>query len=109
MRGRGEGGRTAHQRTPPPPAVLLTVNQATSTSTTLHQTDSSGADLASANNGSSITVTLPSNGDGVYVKDYASILPASVNNGTVAYRYYPTKAACTADTNGTGGNAGGSG
>ena len=88
---------------------ILTANQATSTSTTLHQTDANGADLASANNGASITATLPSNGDGVYVKDYASILPASVNSGTVTFRYYATQAACSADTNGTGGNAGGSG
>src|SRR5213076_2499901 len=74
----------------------------------LHQTDANGADLASANNGASITATLPSNGDGVYVKDYASILPASVNSGTVTFRYYATQAACSADTNGTGGNACGS-
>src|SRR6185312_2778127 len=88
---------------------VLTVNQATSTSTTLHQTDSGGLDLASPNNASSITVTLQSNGDGVYVKDYASILPASVNSGTVSFRYYATQAACTADTTFTGGTSAGSG
>jgi len=88
---------------------ILTANQATSTSTTLHQTNSGGTDLASPNNGSSITVTLPSNGDGVYVKDYASILPASVNSGTATFRYYATQTACNADLNGTGGGDGGSG
>jgi hypothetical protein len=83
---------------------ILTANQATSTSTTLHQTDADGNDLASPNNGASITVPV-----GAYVKDFASILPASVNSGTVIFRYYATQAACSADTNGSGGSSGGSG
>src|SRR5438874_646947 len=88
---------------------VLTVNQATSTSTTLHQTDSSGADLASSNNGASITVTLPSNGDGVYVIYYSSIRPPTRSTLFPYTTLFRSQAACTADTNGTGGNAGGSG
>jgi hypothetical protein len=83
---------------------VLTVNQATSTSTTLHQTDVNGADLVPSNNASSITVPV-----GAYVTDYASILPASVNSGTVSFRYYGTQDACNADLTGSGGGDGGSG
>jgi hypothetical protein len=83
---------------------VLTANQATSTSTTLHQTDANGVDLASPNNAASITVPV-----GAYVKDYASIVPAGVNSGTVTFRYYATQAACSADSDGTGGSSGGSG
>src|SRR5438874_811854 len=52
---------------------------------------------------------MPSNGDGVYVKDYASILPACINSGTATFLYYATQTACNADTTGAGGNSGGSG
>jgi hypothetical protein len=83
---------------------ILTANQATSTATTLHETDSSGADITPAHNGSSITVAV-----GSYVTDYASVTPSSISSGTVTFRYYSSTADCTADTNGTGGSSGGSG
>ena len=84
---------------------ILTANQATSTLTTLHQTDSSGVDITpTANNGSSITVPV-----GAYVTDYASVTPSSISSGTVTFRYYENTADCTADTDGTGGASGGNG
>ena len=55
-----------------------------------------------------ITITLPSNGNGAYVTDYATVAPATAT-GTVAFRYYSTQAACTADTAFTGGTSAGSG
>ena len=65
--------------------------------TTLHQTDVNGDDVG-PNNGSSITVNLPSDGSGVYVKDVAASSDSGAT-GTVAFKYYPSLADCTADTN----------
>jgi hypothetical protein len=86
---------------------VLTLNQNTSTATTLHQTDSGGTDVVPSNNASKITVPV-----GSYVTDYASITPSSVSSGTVIFRYYTGSTAladCQADTDGTGGSSGGSG
>lgn len=82
---------------------ILTVNQNTSTSTTLHQTDSSGVDITpTANNGDPITVPINS-----YVVDYASVTPSSAT-GSVTFKLYTTSSACSADTTGASGtNQGG--
>jgi hypothetical protein len=66
--------------------------------TELHQTDAAGADLGTANNGASITVNLPADGTGAYVKDVATASDAGAS-GTIAFKYYPSLADCTADTN----------
>jgi hypothetical protein len=77
--------------------------------TTLHQTDVNGADITpTANNGTTITVDLPANGSGVYVKDFATASDSGAT-GTVAFRYYTSLTACQADTTGTGGTAAGGG
>jgi hypothetical protein len=84
---------------------ILTLKQNTSTSTLLHETDSSGADVTpTANNGLSINVKV-----GAYVKDVATVLPSAAV-GSVSFRIYggATAAAdCAADTAGTGGVDGG--
>jgi uncharacterized repeat protein (TIGR01451 family) len=79
---------------------VLTVNQATSTSTTLHQTDANGVDVSPANNGDPISVVV-----GGYVTDYASVTPASAS-GSVAFKYYGSAADCNADTSGTAAGGG---
>jgi hypothetical protein len=80
---------------------VLTVKQNTSTSTTLHQTDSSGVDITpNANNGDPITVPINS-----YVVDYATVTPSAAA-GSVAFRLYSGSTAstdCSGDTTGTGG------
>lgn len=82
---------------------VLTLRQNTSTTTVLHQTNASGADITpTANNGTSITVPV-----GSYVTDVATVAPSSAT-GTVEFRYYATEAACTADTTFTGGTSAGS-
>lgn len=73
--------------------------------TTLHQTDVNGTDVNPPINGSSITVNLPSGGSGVYVKDVASSSDGSAS-GTMAFKYYPSLADCTADTNGVSAGSG---
>src|SRR5262249_25569925 len=55
-----------------------------------------------------ITVTLPTNGSGTYVTDYATVAPPG-STGTVAFRFYSSQAACNADTTFTGGTSAGSG
>lgn len=67
--------------------------------TELHQVTAAGADLGTPNNGASITVDLPADGSGAYVKDIASTSDTSAT-GTVSFKYYPSSADCTADTNG---------
>jgi hypothetical protein len=79
---------------------ILTVNQPTSVSTTLHETDSGGTDVVPANNGVTITIHV-----GSYVTDYASVTPSSAT-GTVAFKYYNSAADCNADTNGTSAGGG---
>lgn len=77
---------------------VLTVNQDTSASTTLHQTDSTGTDITpTANNDASITVPINS-----YVVDYASVTPSSAT-GSVDFRYYSSSTACSGDTTGSSG------
>jgi hypothetical protein len=76
--------------------------QATSTVTTLHETDSSGVDVSPANNGDPISVDA-----GAYVTDVASLTPSD-SSGSVTFRYYASSTACTGDTNGTGGTGAGS-
>ena len=82
---------------------VLTVNQNTAASTLLHQTDSSGADLTTANNAEPLTVPVNS-----YVVDYATVTPSAAT-GSVTFKLYTASgtttasAACTADTAGAGG------
>jgi hypothetical protein len=73
--------------------------------TELHQTTAAGADIATANNGASITVDLPADGTGAYVKDIATSSDPGAS-GSVAFKYYPSLADCTADTNGTAAGSG---
>src|SRR6185436_14407148 len=61
---------------------VLNVRQPTSTTTTLHETDSAGVDVVPANNGDPISVNA-----GGYVTDYASVLPVSAA-GSVAFKWY---------------------
>ena len=79
---------------------VLTVNQATSTSTTLHQTDANGADLDPANNGDPISIVA-----GGHVTDYASVTPSSAT-GSVAFKWYATQSDCGEDTSGTAAGGG---
>ena len=79
---------------------VLNVRQPTSTSTTLHETNSIGMDVFPDNNGTSITV-LP----GAYVTDYASVTPSGAT-GSVAFKYYSGADECTNDTNGTAAGGG---
>jgi hypothetical protein len=81
---------------------VLTVRQDTTTSTVLHQrTNSTGdTDVNPANNGGSIAVPV-----GAWVNDVASVLPSAAT-GTVSFKYYPSVADCTADTNGTAAGSG---
>jgi hypothetical protein len=80
---------------------VLTLDQNTTTATTLHQTDSSGVDVTpTANNGDPITVPINS-----YVVDYGMVTPSS-STGAVAFRLYSGSTAstdCSSDTTGTGG------
>jgi hypothetical protein len=76
--------------------------QATSTATTLHETNSAGVDVSPANNGDPISVDA-----GAYVTDVATMTPSD-STGNVTFRYYSTSTACTGDTNGTGGTGAGS-
>jgi uncharacterized repeat protein (TIGR01451 family) len=92
-------------------AAILPIG--TQTQTALHETDSSGADVVPANNQdpatqTGITVTLPVGGAGTHVTDYATVAPPG-STGTVAFRYYASLSACTADTNFNGGTSAGSG
>jgi hypothetical protein len=82
---------------------VLTVNQVTSVSTTLHETTSAGADLNPTHNGTSITINA-----GGYVVDYATVSPSTAT-GSVAFRYYANATACNADTTGSGGTSAGGG
>ena len=77
-------------------------------STTLHQTTAAGADLSPANNGTTLTLTMPADGTGVYVKDYATASDPFAT-GTVTFRYYTSEASCLADLTGAGGTTAGSG
>jgi uncharacterized repeat protein (TIGR01451 family) len=91
-------------------AILPTGTQ---TQTALHETDANGVDVNPANNedpvtSTGISVTLPTNGSGTYVTDYATVAPSN-STGTVAFRYYSSQAVCTADTAFTGGTSAGSG
>src|SRR5207248_3877561 len=61
---------------------ILTANQATSTSTTLHETDSSGVDVSPMNNEEPITIS-----PGAYVTHYASVTPSSVPSAALPFRY----------------------
>ena len=82
---------------------MLNVRQPTSTSTTLHETNSSGIDVSPVNNGDPISINA-----GGYVTDYASVTPSGAT-GSVVFKYYSSSTACTADTDGTGGSSGGGG
>ena len=77
----------------------------TSVTTSLHETDSLGADLIPPNNGAKITVDT-----GSFVVDYATVTPADAT-GTVAFRYYASLEACNGDTDfaGSDGTDAGSG
>jgi len=92
-------------------AAILPIG--TQTQTALHETNSVGVDVNPANNQdpatqTGITVTLPTNGSGTYVTDYATVAPPG-STGTVAFRFYSSQAACNADTTFTGGTSAGSG
>jgi hypothetical protein len=80
----------------------VTVRSDTTTSTVLHQrTNSTGdTDVNPPNNGASITVKT-----GAWVNDVASVLPSAAT-GTVSFKYYPSLADCTADTNATAAGSG---
>src|SRR5207248_6465 len=82
---------------------VLNVRQPTSTSTTLHETNSSGIDVSPVNNGDPISINA-----GGHVTDYASVTPSGAT-GSVVFKYYSSSTACTADTDGTGGSSGGGG
>jgi hypothetical protein len=69
-----------------------TISTCTTTTTTLHETNSTGADVTPANNGTSITVTAPT-----YVKDVASVSPNTAS-GTMAFKYYTTSDCSDAGT-----------
>ena len=73
--------------------------------TVLHETNSSGVDVNPANNGATITINLPADGTGVYVKDVASVDNAAAT-GTVSFTYYPSLADCQAGTNGVSAGSG---
>jgi hypothetical protein len=89
---------------------ILTVQQNTTTATTLHQvTDIGGAtDVNPSNNGDPITVPI-----NAFVKDVAQVTPGtSATTGSVAFRLYSGATAqtdCGNDTAGTGGADEGSG
>jgi hypothetical protein len=74
--------------------------QATSVVTTLHETSSAGVDVSPANNGDPISITA-----GGYVTDYASVTPSD-STGSVAFKYYSSSTACSADTGGTAAGGG---
>ena len=86
----------------------MSISTCTSTTTLLHETNSSGADVSPANNHLEITVA-----PGSYVTDVATVTDGATGN--VDFRYYHGAtaalglAACTADTTGTGGTEVGSG
>jgi hypothetical protein len=73
---------------------------ATSTATTLHETTSAGVDVSPANNGDPISINA-----GGYVTDYASVTPSD-STGSVAFKYYSSATACSADTGGTAAGGG---
>jgi hypothetical protein len=75
----------------------VTLSTCTSTTTLLHQTDSTGADFDPAITGSELTVT-----PGAYVKDVATVTGTGAT-GSVDFRLYASSTACIADTTGTGG------
>jgi hypothetical protein len=83
--------------------------QSTGVTTSLTETDSSGAAVTGGATGANISV-IP----GAYAKDTATVLPSD-STGSVAFRYYfastvaAARTACTADTSFTGGTAAGSG
>ncbi len=81
---------------------ILTVRQNSGTTTFLHErTDSTGdTDVTPSNNGASITVLT-----GAYVNDVATVTPSGAT-GTVAFKYYPSLADCTADENGVAAGSG---
>lgn len=75
--------------------------QGTTIQTALHQTNSSGDDTGNTQDPltqTGITVTMPSNGEGVYVQDYATVAPSG-STGTVDFRYYSSSSACALATN----------
>lgn len=87
---------------------VLTVNQNTTTATSLHEvTDSGGlTDVTPSNNGDPIIVSV-----GAWVKDVATVTPNSAT-GSVTFKLYSgttASADCTADTTGAGGVAHGTG
>jgi hypothetical protein len=86
--------------------------QGTTIQTALHQTDINGNDVGNNQDPltqTGITVNLPSNGDGVYVQDYATVAPSG-STGTVDFRYYSSLTDCQAATNTSeGGNDAGTG
>jgi hypothetical protein len=73
--------------------------------TTLHETNSTGVDVTPANNGTSITINLPSDGSGTYVTDVANSSDSSAT-GTVAFKFYGNSTDCNADTSGTAAGGG---
>jgi hypothetical protein len=75
----------------------VTLSTCTSTTTLLHQTDSTGADFNPAITGLELTVS-----PGAYVKDVATVTGTGAT-GSVDFRLYASSAACIADTTGTGG------
>jgi hypothetical protein len=81
---------------------VLTVRQPTSITTTLHETDASGADVVPAHNGTTLTINA-----GGHVVDYANLTPSGAT-GTVVFRYFTTSAACGTGT-ATDGTSAGSG
>src|SRR5439155_120477 len=79
---------------------VLNVRQPTSTSTTLHETNSAGVDVDPANNGDPISVSVCG-----YVTDFASLTPRSVPTRRSS-DLYGTLADCTGDTSGTAAGGG---
>jgi hypothetical protein len=78
-------------------AILPT---ATTTATTLHETNSAGVDVSPVNNGDPISINA-----GGYVTDYAAVTPSD-STGSVAFKYYSSATACSGDTGGTAAGGG---
>ena len=73
----------------------VTVSTCSTTTTVLHERTSSAGttDVTPANNGTTITVKT-----GAWVNDVATVAPSAAT-GDVSFKYYPSLADCTADTN----------
>src|SRR5262249_10143408 len=79
---------------------VLNVRQPTTTTTTLHETNSNGDRKSVAKGKNPISSKA-----GGFVNDFASVTPASAT-GSGAFKYYGSQSDCTNDTNGTAAGGG---